>query len=255
MVAMSEASTFPATMNQPLQDRVILITGASGGLGNILATACAQAGATTVLLGRSLKKLEALYDRIEAAGGPQPAMVPLNHATATLKDFEQLAITLEQEFGRLDGLVHCAAHFKGFSRLEDLDPREWLDTLQINLTAPYALTRLCLPALKRSGRASVVHVLDRAERTTAFRAAYGVAQAATQEMIRSWASEWADQEGLRINGFDPGPMRTELRARGYPGESSSHIAPPENAVARLLWLLGDDSAQVNGRIFCADDPV
>ena len=126
------------------RDRVILVTGATGGLGSATSLALARLGATVILVGRTVPKLEKLYDELEATGGPQPAIVPLNFMTATWAEYENLAQTIEQTFGRLDGIVHAAAHFKSFIRLEDLPPRDWLDTLQINLTAPYTLTRLCL---------------------------------------------------------------------------------------------------------------
>jgi NAD(P)-dependent dehydrogenase (short-subunit alcohol dehydrogenase family) len=231
-----------------LRDRVILITGATGGLGSALASACAGLGATTVLVGRTIKKLEALYDRIEQAGGPQPAIAPLNLLTAGWKDYEDLAATLEREFGRLDGLVHAAALFKDFARLEDLDPREWMDSLQVNLTAPYTLTRVCLPLLRASEDASVIHVTDVAE-SRAFQGIYGVTKRAAESLFLSWAQETRQETTLRTNIVCPGPMRTALRARGYSGEATESVPPPEAALPRLLWLLGSDSRGVSGQTF------
>lgn len=229
---------------------MILISGASGGLGSALAIACARSGATTVLLGRTLKKLEALYDRIEREGGPLPAIAPMNLLTAGWKDYEELAITLEREFGRLDGLVHTAAHFKEFARLEDLDPREWMDSLQVNLTAPYTLTRVCLPLLRRSQDASIVQLTDRGGREAhAFHGVYGVAKRAAEGLFESWAQELRQETNLRFNSFYPGPMRSGLRARGYAGESAASLPLPEQALPRLLWLLGPESRGVSGQAF------
>jgi NAD(P)-dependent dehydrogenase (short-subunit alcohol dehydrogenase family) len=233
-----------------LRDRVILVTGAGGGLGGALAVACSQLGATVVLTGRTVRKLEAVYDRIEAAGGPQPAILPMNLMTATWGEYEAFATTLEQTFGRLDGVVHAAAHFKGFTALESLEPREWLDSLQVNLTAPYTLTRLCLPLLRRSADASVVQVTDVGGREVrAFHGIYGIAKRGAEALAAGLALELRSETNLRFNSYDPGPMRTELRTKGYAGESAMATPTPESRLARLLWLLGPDSRGVSGQTF------
>lgn len=233
-----------------LRDRVILITGAGGGLGSALSLACARLGATVILSGRTPRKLEAVYDRIEAAGGPQPAMLPINLMTATWKEYEDVAAMLEREFGRLDGLVHAATHFKGYARMEDLEPREWLDGLQVNLTAPYTLTRLCLPLLRQSADASVVYVSDEiARRSKAFHGIYGISKRAAEAMLESFALELAGEPHLRFNSYDPGPMRTDFRTKGYVAETASSLPTPDQRLARLLWLLGPDSHGLSGQAF------
>jgi NAD(P)-dependent dehydrogenase (short-subunit alcohol dehydrogenase family) len=157
---------------------------------------------------------------------------------------------LEREFGRLDGLVHCAAHFKGFSRLEDLEPREWLDALQVNLTAPYTLTRLCLPLLRKSTAASVVYVMDEGGREPKpFQHIYGASKRAAEGMMLTWAQELKAETTLRFNTVDPGAMRTALRAKGYMSEVLGALPLPAEKLSRLLWLLGADSAGVSGQTF------
>lgn len=230
-----------------LKDRVILITGAGDGLGAALSLACAGLGATVVLSGRTPRKLEAVYDRIEAAGGPQPALLPINLMTATWKEYEDLAAVLEREFGRLDGLVHAAAHFKTFARLEDLEPREWLDGLQVNLTAPYTLTRLCLPLLRQAPDASVVYMTDEGGRAPrAFHGIYGISKAAGEATMKGFALELAGEPNLRLNSYKPGPMRTGLRAKGYFNEPGTDLPLPQARLAPLLWLLGPDSRGQSG---------
>ncbi|WP_299691547.1 SDR family NAD(P)-dependent oxidoreductase [Hydrocarboniphaga sp.] len=232
--------------------RVILVTGATGGLGSAASQALARLGAHVILLGRSVPKLEKLYDAIEAAGGAQPAIVPINLMTATWAAYDDLAQTIEKEFGKLDGLLHAAAHFKSFTRLEDLEPRDWMDSLQVNLTAPYTLTRLCLPMLRESQDASVVFVTDDGGRVPKpFQAAYGVTKAAGETLFRSWAMELEAESrvgsGLRFNTWHPGPMGTEIRGKGYASDARAQVNPPERVIPQLLWLLGPASRGVTAQ--------
>jgi NAD(P)-dependent dehydrogenase (short-subunit alcohol dehydrogenase family) len=238
--------------DQLLRERVILITGASGGLGSAAALACARRGATVVLLGRNVKKLEKIYDQIEAAGGAKPAIYPMNLAGATWNEMSELPATIEREFGRLDGLVHAAAHFTVFSPLSDIAPRDWMESLQVNLTAAYTLTRLSLPLLEKSADASVVFLTDPSGcDNKAYRGAFGVAKYALEGMVKSWASELEQRPQLRLNAYDPGPLRTFLRLKGYPGEDAQKVPLPETAVPGVLYLLGPDSRGLSGRRFKA----
>lgn len=224
-----------------LRERVILVTGAGAGLGRALALACGGLGATVVLLGRTVAALEATYDAIVAAGGAQPAIYPMHLAGASAKDYDDLAVALQSQLGRLDGVAHCAAHFSAFMPLAEVPPQEWVESLQVNLTAPWALTRACLPLLAAAADASVVFVTCAAAREArAYQGAYGVAKAGVEAVTRMWAAELEKvYPRLRFNSYDPGPMRTQLRRRGYPHDDSAPLA--ESAVPGLLWLLGPDS--------------
>ncbi len=244
------SASIPADYAPPaklLAGRRILITGAGDGLGRAAALGCAAHGATVVLLGRTVKKLESVYDAIEAMGAPQPAIYPMHLAGATWKDYAELAETFEREFESLDGLLHCAAHFKAFSPMADIEPKDWVEGLQINLTAAYALTRNLLPLLASAADASVVFVSDRHGREArAYDGIYGITKAAIEQMMRIWAAELDPKSTVRINSFDPGPMRSGVRLRGYPGERVESIPLPETVVPQLLWLLGPDGRGVNG---------
>ncbi|HUS24503.1 MAG TPA: SDR family NAD(P)-dependent oxidoreductase [Candidatus Binatia bacterium] len=227
-----------------LRGRTVLITGATGGLGRATALAAASRGAQLVLLGRSVPKLEALDDELRACGARGAALYPMDLAGAGWDDYAALAETLQGEFGALHGLAHCAAHFKHHAPLSAHDPRDWLETLQVNLNAAFALTAQCLPLLRDAGDASVVFCTD-SRRERAFAGAYGVAKAALEGMLQVWAQEL---DGVRLNALDPGPMATGLRRRGFVADVDGSAADPAGAAGTLLWLLGRDSAAVRGEI-------
>jgi NAD(P)-dependent dehydrogenase (short-subunit alcohol dehydrogenase family) len=246
---MIDVLPIPQHASPSLAGRNLLITGAGDGLGAATALAAARAGATVVLLGRTVKKLEKVYDLIAAEGLPQPALYPMNLLGATWVEHQQLADTLERELGTLHGIAHCAAHFTSFNPLETLPPKDWMDNLQVNLTAPYVLTRVCLPLLGKAEDASVVFVTEAAARDPkAFRGAYGIAKIAQEGMVRMWAQELRVHPQLRLNTYDPGPMRTELRRRGYPS-GHDNLPTPEGAAAALLYLLGPQSCGQSGLAF------
>lgn len=230
-----------------LRSRIILITGAGDGLGRATAIAAAKAGATVILLGRTIKKLEVSYDAIEQAGGAKPGIVPMNLNGASWNEHQQLADTLEQEFGRLDGLVHCAAHFTGFVRLAELPPKDWLDSLQTNLTAAYVLSRCCLPLLQKSTDSRLIFTSDAGGRTPKpYQGAYGIAKTALEAMAAMWAQECATTHPqLRIHTYNPGAMRTAIRIKGYAGEGERDTPPPDAAARRLVWLLSAEGRKAD----------
>lgn len=238
-----------------LAGRIILVTGAGDGLGRAAALAYARHGATVVLLGRTVKKLEAVYDAIVAAGGPQPAITPLDLAKAGFSQMEEIVSRIDESFGRLDGLLHSAAELGVLAPLELYDMEQWLKVFQVNLHAPYLLTRLCLPLLKKSPAASVIMTsADVAAQGRAYWGAYAAAGAAAENLVRIWAAE-LDGGTVRINALDPGAVRTNLRARAYPGENARTLPLPETRVAPYLFLMGADSAPQSGRVFRPYDTI
>lgn len=238
-----------------LKGRVILVTGAGDGIGRATALAAAAEGATVVLLGRTVAKLEAVYDAIEQAGGAQPAIYPVDFEGVTAQDFALMAERLDQTFGHLDGVVHCAATFPYLSRIDDYDPADWGRVLQVNLSAPFMLTQACLPLLRRSAEASVVFLSDTVGRHgRAYWGAYAVSKFGLEGLMQTLADELA-QSAIRANSLDPGPTRTNLRAQAYPLEDRQHLKPPEAVTPLVLWLLGPDSRRTTGQAFNhGDDP-
>ncbi|MBK6727803.1 MAG: SDR family NAD(P)-dependent oxidoreductase [Xanthomonadales bacterium] len=219
-----------------LAGKVVLITGAAGGLGSECALQAAAAGATVVLAGRRVRELERVYDRIVSSGSPEPAIYPINLEGATPAEFAVLAETIDQQCGRLDVLVHAAAAFSGLTPLESLPPEDWLRSLQVNLNAPFVLTQSCLPML-RAVRGSCVFVLDDESRVgNAFWNAYGVAKFALRGLVSQWAQE-LENAGVRMLAFTPAPMRTTLRARAYFAEDAALLPAADVEAARCLALI------------------
>lgn len=231
-----------------LRNRVILVTGAGDGIGAAAAKACAAHGATVILLGRTLAKLEAVYDAIEQAGHPQPAIVPQDLSVATASDYEQLASTIEQEFGRLDGVLHNAGQLGDITPLEMYDPDTWDFVMRVNLRAPFLLTQALLPLLRQSDDASVVFTSSSVGRQArAFWGAYAVSKYGVEGMAKLWADELKNISQIRVNCINPGATRTAMRANAYPAENPATLKTPEDIMPLYLWLLGADSKGTTGQ--------
>ncbi len=233
-----------------LQDKVILVTGATGGFGKPLCLSLAAHGATVILLGRNLRLLEGLYDEIEQAGHPTPAIYPMNLEGATESDYADLASNVERELGRLDGLVHAAALLGTPTPFAHSDTETWYQVQQVNLHAPYLLTRACLPLLTRADPASLVFFVD--DKSGAFWDAYQVSKRALAAMAQLIAAEYEGSR-LRVNCFDPGKTLTALQLRAFPAADDNDSLPrPEDHLDTLLYLLGDDSVE-HGCVFSPRD--
>lgn len=245
-IRVADGSASPAA--DSLRDRVVLVTGATGGLGRASALAAAAVGATVVLLGRKVRALEAVYDEIEKIGAPKPAVYPMDLAGATPKDYADLAAAIERECGRLDGLVHAAAHFDSLQPFEQQTPEEWTRTQQVNLAAPFLLTQAGLPLLRRARDAAIVFVFDDVERVgKAFWGGYGVAKHALLGLA-SIVHQETESSSVRTHALLPGPMRTVLRRAAYYGEDTLVHPEPAHAAAAVAWLLGEAAAGARGKV-------
>ena len=241
-----------ATPRIQLTERVIMITGASGGLGRVLALACARCGATVVVHGRTLRKLEGLYDEIVQAGYPEPTILPLDLATAKAEDFGNVASALQAQHGRIDGIIHAAVQLGSLGPIEHQAFDEWLATTRVNLLAPFGLTRALLPLLRAAPDASVVFTLDtRGEDPKAYWGAYAVTKAGMSALLAILADEWESIRSLRVNGVVPGPMRSPLRAQTHPGDDNARLPPPEAFAPLYLYLLDGQPKAESGAVIDA----
>lgn len=230
------------------QGRVVLVTGAGQGLGRAAALAAAARGATVALLGRKLEKLEATYDAITEAGGEEPALIPLDLASAASADYDRLAQLLRKDLKRLDAIAHCASHFVPLGPLANQTLEQWMQLLKVNLAAPFALTRACLPLLEAAPDSSVVFTGEtHGARPLAYWGGFAVSKAGLSTLAAVWGEELELRGRPRVNVFIPGPIASPQRARSHPGEDRSLLRTPETAARALLYLLGRDSAPLSGR--------
>jgi len=230
--------------------RVVLVTGAGDGIGRAVSLALAAHGATVVLLGKTQRKLESVYDEIVAADQPRPALMPFNLETATAAEYDALHDALASEFGRLDGLAHVAGILGARSPIDHYDVPMWCRVLHVNLTAAFILTQVTLPLLRKSQDASVLFTSSGVGRTgRAYWGAYAVSKFGIEGLMQVLASEMAETTRVRANSLNPGPVRTRMRLQAFPGEDRSSLVEPTAVTAPYLFLLGPDSVGINGQAF------
>jgi NAD(P)-dependent dehydrogenase (short-subunit alcohol dehydrogenase family) len=233
-----------------LAGRVILITGAGGGLGRALAVESARAGASVILSGRNAAKLDLVYDEIEKLGGPQPAIAALDLAAATAADYDNLAKTIDDEFGKLDGLVHCAALLGDRTPLEQYDVPTWCKVLHVNLTVPFILTQVLLPNLRKSVDASVIFVSSGVvTNQRPYWGAYAVAKSGLESVRSMLSQELEGEPNIRVNSVNPGRMRTGMRAAAYPAEDPNTLPAPVSVSGTFLYLLSALGRGIDGQYF------
>ena len=236
-----------------LDGRVVFVTGAGSGIGRAAARACARAGATAILAGRDVPRLEETYDRIRADGGPEPSICPLDLAGATAADLDGVAARLRADFGRLDGLLHAAGQTGGLRPLRLLAADDWERLLRVNLSAPWLLTRACLPLLEAAPDPAAVFALDGGAQR-AYWGAYGAAKAGLAGLVRILAEELDGDRPVRVNGIDPGPVETRLRRQNHPGAPPGAWPAPERVAPAFAYFLGADSREVTGRLVRLQPP-
>lgn len=231
-----------------LKDRVILVTGAGRGIGAAAARTYAAHGATVLLLGRTEANLSALYDEIEAAGHPQPVVIPFDLETALPHQYDELAAMIEAEFGRLDGVLHNASIIGPRTPIEQLTGEQFMQVMHINVNATFMLTTALLPLLKLSGDASIAFTSSSVGRKgRAYWGAYGVSKFATEGLMQTLADEIDGLGSLRANSINPGATRTDMRAQAYPAEDPTNNPTPDEIMPVYLYLMGPDSKGINGQ--------
>ena len=232
-----------------LKDRVILVTGAGQGIGRTVSIRFAAQGATVILCGRKLDKLEAVYDEIQAAGYPPAVLFPLDLEKASEQDFTAMADGIYQQLGRLDGVVHNAAHFDNLSPLEIQTEAQFAKMLKVNLTAPFTLTKACLPLLKRAPDAAVLFTSSSGgHEANAFWGSHGISKQAIEHLVKTWAQELENIPQVRMNAVVPGAVQSPQRKKSHPGEIHGNLPAIESIMPVYLYLIGPDSVGVSGQV-------
>ncbi|GAB6066842.1 YciK family oxidoreductase [Methylothermus subterraneus] len=250
-----ERLSLPEPAADTLAGRAFLITGAAGALGRVAARACVAAGGRVILLDKDVPSLEALRDEILTEWpGADLALFPMDLAGATPEHYRQLAETLGRYAPVLHGILHSAARLDFLEPLDCLAPERWFASLQVNLNAPYLLTWALLPLLKASRDASVVFTSDSAaRRANAYWGAYGVAKVGLEALARILAAEWESAGTLRAHVLVPGPVRTPIRRRAFPGEMEKRLTPPQSLAKLYVYLLGPASRGQSGYTYIHQD--
>lgn len=234
-----------------LENKVILITGAGAGIGKAVALACAEQGATVILLGRTVKKLEKVYDQISALGKATPAIYPLDLMGANENDYESMADAIEKQYGRLDGLLHNASILGGLTPIAQYDAAKWQEVMHVNVTATFVMTKALLPILLKSENARVIFTSSSVGRHgRAFWGAYSASKFATESLMQTLADEFESQVNIKFNSINPGATHTGMRLSAYPAEDKSKIAKPKDIVAPYIYLLSNAN-DATGRMFNA----
>ena len=233
----------------PLTNQVILITGAGGGLGGTAAMTLAKNGAHIILLDKNIAKLEKIYDAIVSANAPEPIIYPFDLAGANENEYQELADRIDEQYGSLHGLLHSAVEFTSFTPLAMHGTKDWGHTLNVNLNAPFLLSRVLLPVLHKSRHASIVFTSDSsARKAPAYSGAYGVSKVALEGLSRILAEELESSNKIRVNTLVPGPVDSPLRKRAYPAEDKEKLQTMESLAPVYLYLFGSQSIGITGQV-------
>jgi NAD(P)-dependent dehydrogenase (short-subunit alcohol dehydrogenase family) len=234
-----------------LDEKTILITGAGDGIGKQAALHYGKHGATVILLGKTLTKLESVYDEIINSGGNEPAIVPLDLKGATAKHYRDMASTISDQFGCLDGLLHNASVLGHLGPFTQISEQDWQDVFQINVTSQFLMTQALLPVLKKASQSSVIFTTSSVGlKGRAYWGPYSISKFATQGMMQILADEY-DNSNIRFNCINPGATKTAMRARAFPAESTDKLKTPEEIMALYLYLMDNKLSTENGQTFDA----
>jgi len=236
---------------QTLEGKTILITGATDELGKCLCVSLSNLGATIILLDKSVKQLEKVYDDIEQNGGPQPAMFPMDLEHAEEQDYQVLTQAIADNFTQLDGLILNASVLGQHGPMIHTELEQWNRSLKINLTANFLLLKYCSSMLNQSDKASCVYVSDQvAQHGRAYWGSFSSPKAACLNLIETIADEWETNTNIHLNSIDPGPVNTMVRRQALPGVDPSLHTSPETVTKAFIYLMDSGINWPNGKHLC-----
>ena len=234
--------------NKNLKDKIILITGAGDGMGKAAAIEYASQGASVILLGRDIKNLEKTHEIIISKNAPSPMISLMDLSKADGNDYQELADNLINKYGRLDGLLLNAAILGDRSPISQYDVSTWVNTIHVNLTSQFILTKSLLPSLEKSKSASVIFTTSGVGKIgKAFWGAYSVSKFGVEGLCQILADEYQNDKTIRFNCINPGAIQTKMRKSAYPLEDPKKLLTPEDILDKYVWLMSDISKEINGQ--------
>lgn len=234
--------------DKSLENHCILVTGASDGIGKAVAILCAQLGAQVLLLGRTEQKLNKVYDEIEKQTPGAATIIPFDLSEQDSAQYQQIGKFINESFGKLDGLVHCASELGTLQPLQQTKPESFLEIIQTNLNSHFLLTQALLEPLSQSNNASVILTSSSVGRTPrAYWGAYSISKVAIEAMSSIWADELGQASGVRFNTLNPGATSTAMRRKAYPTEAKDKNPSPAEIAWAYIYLLSSESTQINGQ--------
>lgn len=238
-----------------LKDRTILVTGAGYGIGRSAALTYAKAGATVILLGRTQQALNDTYDLIEAAGGPQAAVLPFDLASTDEDQYRQLANLIEENFGHLDGVLFNAGVLGQRTPIENYHWETWQKVMQINVNSQFVLSKHLLPLLQRAPQdAAIIFTSSSVGRQArAYWGAYAVSKFAVEGLTQLLADEVENTSNIRVNCINPGGTRTAMRQAAFPAEHPEEVPSADSIMPLYLYLMSPQSKELNGQSLNARD--
>ena len=234
--------------NKNLKDKIVLITGAGDGMGKAAAIEYASQGASLILLGRNVKNLEKTHDIISASNAPKPMISLMDLSKADGNDYQELSDNLMNTYGHLDGLLLNAAILGDRSPISQYDISTWVNTIHVNLTSQFILTKSLLPSLEKSTSASVIFTSSGVGKIgKAFWGAYSVSKFGVEGLCQILSDEYQNDKTIRFNCINPGAIQTKMRKSAYPLEDPQKLLTPEDVLDKYVWLMSDVSKEIDGQ--------
>lgn len=248
-INLTKTKTNMSNPGKKLENRVILVTGASYGIGRAAALRFAAEGATVILLARSEDALNEVYDAIEAAGGKQPAVIPFDLEKAPEEAYFELRNALAKEFGHLDGLLLNAGVLGAKTPMANYNWQTWQKVMQVNVNSQFLMARTLLPLLEAApGHASLLFTSSSVgRRSKAYWGAYAVSKFAIEGLMQTMATELENISNVRVNSINPGGTRTGMRAEAYPAEDPINVPAAEEILDKYVLLMSDEGKIFNGQ--------
>ena len=238
-----------------LSGRTILITGATDGIGKALAIEFSKLGANIILLGRDSSKLDTVYDQLEHSYESQKHLIlEVDLALLNNESVHEIARVINDEYEALDGIINNAAILGTMTTLKDYELSRWDEVININLRAPFLLSRALIPALEDSRMPRIIFTSSGvADVGRAFWGAYSVSKFGLKGLAEIFANELETTSSIKVFNFDPGATQTKMRASARPAEDPNTLKTPNELLNCYLWFFSEDSSESKNHYYKFDE--